>query len=314
MTVPGYAWAAFAALGAAFLYASGAVVQQRAAFRSSTRTSQPEALPMLRILGRPLWLAGVALDGVGFLLEFAALWSGSVSVVQPLLVTGLLFALLLGAVVIRRGVRLFELGSAALVCAGLGTFLLAARPGPGTPPASGAAWLVAGGVTLAIVGLCVLADRGRTLPVRAALTAGAAGLVNGVFAGLAKATGTTLHVGWLAVVLSWYPWALAAAAVLTLTLAARAFQLGAPAAAVTGLFAVEPVAGIAVGALLLGESIRHTPASLAIELVGITACLIGVALLARSPAVLAAHAAHSPAGPAPDDRGPDRKREPLLPI
>ena len=315
MTVPGYAWVASAALGAAFLYASGAVIQQCAAFRSnSTRPSQPEALPMLRILSRPLWLVGVALDGAGFLLEFAALRAGSVSVVQPLLVSGLLFALLLGAVLSRHRLRPAEFGSAALICAGLGTFLLAARPGPGTPPASGVTWLVAGGGTLATVGLCVLAGRGRTLPVRAALTAGAAGLVNGLFAGLAKATGTTLHLGWLAALHSWYPWALAAAAVLTLTLAARAFQLGAPAAAVTGLFAVEPVSGVAAGAILFGESIRHTPALLAIEFLGITACLIGVALLARSPAVLATYAPNTPPGTTPDERGPAPPREPLLPI
>ena len=52
---------------------------------------------LLRLVRRPMWLAGTAADWSGFGLQALALGMGSILVVQPLLCTGLLFALPIGA-------------------------------------------------------------------------------------------------------------------------------------------------------------------------------------------------------------------------
>ena len=48
-------------------------------------------------LAHPLWLGGIAADLVGLVLQIAALHLGALAVVQPLLITGLLFALVVRA-------------------------------------------------------------------------------------------------------------------------------------------------------------------------------------------------------------------------
>src|SRR5206468_4742335 len=53
-------------------------------------------------LSHRLWLAGIVTDGIGLTLQIFALHLGALVVVQPLLISGLLFALLLRR---RRGRR-----------------------------------------------------------------------------------------------------------------------------------------------------------------------------------------------------------------
>jgi len=293
--------AVLAALGAALSYASGAVFQQRAALPPViTGVGASRAAPPLRkVVRHPLWLFGVGLDGVGFLLEFAALRVGSVSLVQPLLVSGLLFALPLGATLTGQRIRGRDLAAGALVCVGLAVALLAARPGPGTGPAAGGAWLAGSAATGLVVGGLMYTARGRRPATRAVCFAASAGLVNGLFAGFAKAVGVRSEAGWTSVVVSWPLWALIVAAVLTLTLAAEAFRAGAPAAAVGALFAVEPVAGVSVGATLFGETVSRAPAAVVLEVAGVIACLLGVLLLSRSPAVVATYAGADTVGDHP---------------
>ena len=98
---------------AAFLFASSASMQQHAAHRevyqqraangngaNGNRMVVFVALFQLlrRLLHSPLWLVGWATNMIGFLVQAAALHFGSVALVQPLLVTQLLFALPLASV------------------------------------------------------------------------------------------------------------------------------------------------------------------------------------------------------------------------
>ena len=93
-------------LFAAFLFAASASLQQRAARqgppagtdaegRFQKRTAIFGALAHLirRLVRSPLWLVGWFTNLFGFFVQAAALHFGSVALVQPLLVTQLLFAL-----------------------------------------------------------------------------------------------------------------------------------------------------------------------------------------------------------------------------
>src|SRR5262249_7544126 len=96
---------------AAFLFAASAALQQRAAASPSPpgtdergrfvrRTDVFGALWRLirRLIRHPLWLTGWLVNLAGFGSQAVALYFGSVALVQPLLVTQLLFALPMAAV------------------------------------------------------------------------------------------------------------------------------------------------------------------------------------------------------------------------
>src|SRR5579872_3216963 len=126
-------------LASAASYGLAAVLQHRAAVREAPDLSMRAGL-LVRLAHRPIWLIGNALDGVGYLFQFLALRRGSLSLVEPLLVLSLVFALPVAAWLERRRVSALELVSTGLVAAGLALFLGVARPGLGHPDASGQAW------------------------------------------------------------------------------------------------------------------------------------------------------------------------------
>jgi hypothetical protein len=62
-----------------------------------------------------------------------------------------------------------------------------------------------------------------------------------------------------------------------------------------GITAAEPVAGIVLGIVVFGDSIRVSP-DLLLEASGLIALLIGVILVARSPALSRRHRSRPPPG------------------
>src|SRR5438477_11075955 len=102
-TVPGGMVVA-SALGSALLYALASVLQQRAARVVPSEKSLRLSL-LTTLLARPLWVVGVLADVGGFVLQFYALDHGALVLVQPLLVSGLLFALPLGAAFSKESMR-----------------------------------------------------------------------------------------------------------------------------------------------------------------------------------------------------------------
>src|SRR5262245_22161994 len=84
------------ALVAAACFGSAAVLEQRVAARAPVDRALRLGL-IGYLVRRPLWLTGVVAEFTGDGVQAVALGLGSLAVVQPLLVTSLLFALPLGA-------------------------------------------------------------------------------------------------------------------------------------------------------------------------------------------------------------------------
>ena len=82
------------ALLAATAFAAGTVLQQRGTL--STPDSAENAQFFVQILGKPVWQAGACLQGLGWVLQAAALDRGSLIVVQALTTLSLVIALPLG--------------------------------------------------------------------------------------------------------------------------------------------------------------------------------------------------------------------------
>lgn len=273
-----------AALGAALLYAVASVLQHHSA------SGQPhEHTLRIRLLARlalrPLWVAGIVADVGAYALQFYALGRGSLVLVQTLLVSGILFALPLGAALRRGRLTLVEWGGAAATVAGLALFLVMASPTAGRDHASVAAWGVILGATLVPAGLMVGWGGPGPGVRRAALLAGATGMAYGLTAALTKATAQLLDHGVTHLLTGWQTYALVLVGATSLLTAQSAFQAGPLRASLPILTVVDPVVSIVIGALGFGEGISVAGPHPELEALGLMILAGGVFLLARSPLV-----------------------------
>ncbi|MET0817087.1 MAG: DMT family transporter, partial [Solirubrobacteraceae bacterium] len=117
------------ALAAALLFALGTVLQQKAGLDEPVEGEASGLL--LRMARRPVWLAGIAADSLGFVAQAIALTIGRLAVVQPLLVSSVVFALPLGVRLTGQKVRRIDVAAAVVVTVSLGVFLVVADPSGG---------------------------------------------------------------------------------------------------------------------------------------------------------------------------------------
>lgn len=269
-------------VGAASFGLASAVQQRATKQVPTTGTLNPRLL--LELVHQPLWVLGVVTVLVGLAMQLVALAYGPLVLVQPLLVTGILFGAMFSALLARRGVdRLIVLG--ALLCvAGLAAFLLLARPSGGTGTLTTGAALLPLGVVLALVvaGCLVVASRSAGA-VHVAALAMATGVLYGLTAGLMKVVTSQFRTGGLAELFG-HPvlYVVCAIGPMGFLLSQNTFQQGtliAPALAMITI--VDPLVGVAIGVSWLGEQVRDSPAVLAGQAVSAAVLIGGIALLAH---------------------------------
>ena len=277
------------AVSAGFAYALASVLQQRAASEAPPELSLRPGL-LLALARRPLWLVGTLTDGGAYVLEAAALAFGSLIVVQPLLVTGLLWALPLAAIGRPERMTRREWIPAIALVIGLAVFVTVGDPHGGRSQASGLAWIL---TTLALtipVAIAVVAARGAPPGRRALLLAFAAGCVYGLTAALTKSTLDLLDHGVLDVFTHWQPYALLAAGFVGFLLNQSAFQAGHLAASLPAMAVTDPVVGCCIGVTLFGETLGATGAGAVLATAAaVVVMTIATVSLARSPLVAHEH-------------------------
>jgi drug/metabolite transporter (DMT)-like permease len=269
------------ALGSAFLYALAAVFQQRAAVDEPQENSLRLRL-LFNLLRRPLWLAGLVCDVGAFVLQFWALDHGSLVLVQPLLVSGLLFALPLGALLSHERMGRSDWIGAALVVVGLSVFLIVARPDRGSADAAPKVWVMLVVTVLAVVGVLIFAAQRSTGSRRAGMLAAAAGTMYGLTAALTKACGHLLDQGLKHLFTSWKPYALTAGGISGTLVDQSAYQAGPLNWSLPILTVTDPVVSIAIGAFVFGEGIEIDGIAPFIEALALIVMTIGVFKLSRS--------------------------------
>ncbi len=134
---------------------------------------------LLRLATHPVWLAGIAAYGIAYGVQAAALGSGQIVVVQPVLATTIVFALPLGVWLSHQRISRRDVLAAAAVTVGLGGVPVFADPGGGRSSVPSGEWLIAGGAVLGAVAGLVIAGRKRSGALMAALLGTAAGLTFG---------------------------------------------------------------------------------------------------------------------------------------
>lgn len=273
------------AVSAGFAYALASVLQQRAASEAAPELSLRPGL-LLALLKRPLWLFGTLVDGAAYALEASSLALGSIIIVQPLLVTGLLWALPLATIGRPERVTRREWIPAIALVIALAVFVTVGDPHGGRSQASGLAWIltvIALGVPIAIA---VVAARGAAPGRRVLLLAFAAGCVYGLTAALTKSTLDLLGGGVLEVFTHWQPYALLAAGFFGFLLNQSAFQAGHLAASLPAMAVTDPVVGSVIGVTLFGETLGATDAAaIAATTVAVMVMAVATVSLARSPLV-----------------------------
>ncbi|HEX4790617.1 MAG TPA: DMT family transporter [Actinospica sp.] len=230
---------------------------------------------LLQPLRRAAWWGGATATIASAVFQVLALDGGRLSVVQPLLATELLFALLLGALVFRRRPGLALWRAFAMLAVGLAVFLVAASPSGGGDQASGARWLVVGGgAACATILLLSLALRLHGT-VRAAVLGTATALCFSVTAALVKEVTRAFPGGVTAVLTTWYTYAGALVGILSMLLLQWTLRAGSLTGSQPALTLGDALLSVALGVLLFGETIalgwRVLP-----ELLGVALMALGV--------------------------------------
>jgi drug/metabolite transporter (DMT)-like permease len=159
------------ALGASVCFGTATVLQAMAARAADTggRDGEGTAFAVtlfLRAIRQWRYLAGLALDGVGFLLQIAALRSVPIYAVGAALASSLAVTAVVSARLLRVRLSAREWGAVGVVCAGMALLGIASgtegdRDGP-----SALKYMMLG-MALAVLGLALLGgrlpDRGRAL-------------------------------------------------------------------------------------------------------------------------------------------------------
>jgi len=268
------------ALAAAFFFALGLVLQEKAASEQPEETVAAGFL--VRLARQPVWLLGLAMQGVGFVAQAIALGIGRMVVVQPLLVASIVFALPLGRLIEKRRIERAEWIGAAMVTGGLAALLIASKPAAGDDDASLLAWAVIGGGAAGVAVVLFALARGRRPELRAGLLGTASGILFGLGAALTKATVSLLDDGIGAVLWDWHVYALVVVSIVAFWLEQAALQTGALAVAVATTMAFDPLSSLVFGIGLFDEALHEGVLGYVASaaLLGVT--LAGLVVLARA--------------------------------
>jgi drug/metabolite transporter (DMT)-like permease len=271
-------------LVAALLLGIGFVLQQYAA-RQEPECRFLSLRILTDLLRKPRWLAGIACMVAGQLLAAWSIGHAALTLVEPLLTTYLLFALLLAVPMAKQAMRWTEVAGALVLCAGVTLLSLSRSTKPiGLSVGSFSHWYAAA-IIAGVAYIAVQTGLRRRGPSRATLTGLGAGLVFGIQDALTRQTLELLQGHPVTVLFTnWAPYCLLGAGIVGLWLMQNAFSAGPLHASLPTIAAGEPVAGIALGIVVFGDRIQISPAQLAIEAGGIAALIVGVVMVARSTA------------------------------
>jgi len=243
------------ALGAALAYAAASVLQQREA-EADTGAERGGGLGLvLRLARKPIWLAGLAADALGYGLQAVALGVGELLVVQPVLTSGLLFALPVSAWWSGRKLGRGDFAWACALAIGLTVFLLLAGTDGGRDRASVSAWLACAAIAAPVLIMCIVGAVRSVGTRRAVLFAFATGVLFGITAALTKSSVVLLDRHGLGALGYWEPYALAMLGALGFVVNQRAFQAGSLTASLPTLTVVEPVVAALIGVTMLHETV-----------------------------------------------------------
>jgi len=269
------------AVVAAFSNAANVITQHAASISAPKRES---GLRLVRYLfHQPLWLIGwiAAVGGFGF--QALALHNGQLSVVQPVLVTELVFVLVLRWVWIRQDVARAAWVAGIVVCAALAVFLSVAEPSGGKPNPGATDWLASLLVFGGIIAAAVAAGTHGSPERRAAAFAVAGSLAWALMAVFLKTTTDRLTAGGLGeLFMTWPLYALTVAAISATVLEQSALHVGPLSVSQPLLVIINPLASIFLSVWLFDERFTASPGRVVVAVFAFAVLAVGVVELSRA--------------------------------
>jgi len=262
------ALAATLALLAGVCFALAATLWQKAAL-DLTGVSFRRPTSVLMLVTRWVWLLGLAAQVAGVVLQAAALDRGRVSIIQPLLVTTVIWALPLGYFLTHQAIGSREVAGAAIIVVGLALFASFGDPAAGVTDAPASDWIAAILVIgAACAALLLFLNRGG-LSLKAALLGTVAGLLYGLSATLMKPVVEGLHTDGLGgVVAGWEFWIWAVAGIVGFVFQQLSLSTARLVPSVASVSVANPVVSVMLGALVLQERLDKNPPWHAVVAVG----------------------------------------------
>jgi len=268
------------ALAAATMFGLGNALEHQVA--QSVPASRGVSVRLVARLARsPRWVLGMLNDVGAFGFQAAALAFGGLLVVQPLLVSGLLVALVLARSWSGARLKRTEWTSAVVLCAALAIFLVEASPTGGNERAPFSHWVVVAGPLLSVIAAAVVVTTRLTGRARAALLGISAGGLFGVSSSLTKTFVGQIQHGVPYTAQHWEVYALAVLSIVGILLTQNGFQSGSLATSLPALEATEPLVAAWIGVSVLHEQLtgRTSFDNAAIGL-SIAAIIVAVIVLA----------------------------------
>jgi drug/metabolite transporter (DMT)-like permease len=265
---------------AAMANAAASVLQRKAARREPEGGALSLQI-LFDLVRQPVWLAGIGSILTGFALQVAALATGPILLIQPILIVELAFTLVLSSFVFHARLHTREWVAIVGMSGGVALLLVSLAPSGGDPrAASGGLWALGCGVTTAVVAALVLAGHRLEHQARAACLGVAAGIWFGFTAALVS--GLTAEFAAGNGFRAWQTYALLVAGPAGFLLLQNALRAGRLVASQPGLTLSNPLAAIGWGVAVFGEQVR-TGAWVAADVAGVAAVAASTVLLARSP-------------------------------
>ncbi|MCV7225468.1 DMT family transporter [Mycolicibacterium komossense] len=276
------ALAIVSALLAAVAAAVGIVARQ-AALSHPDVDDELSVTAITGVFRNRLWWAGTAAAVAGYAFQALALAHGSILLVQPLIVSSLLFVLPLNAFRARGRVTPAEWGWAFVLTAALTVFVLVGRPDEGHYQSPVPAWAIALAGAVPTVLVCLVVARRSTGRVRAMSLAVAVAVGLGMIAVLTKiCTHRFAVTGWHGLAAIPAPYVLVALAVGVTIAQQWAFRAGALQASVPIMLVGEPVVAVALGAVVLGEQLTVDRTGVLVLPLAVVAMLVATVALGRA--------------------------------
>lgn len=269
-----------AALGSALCAATSSVLQHRSA-RTSPEHRRSGAPLVGHLLSHPLWLAGLVAAAGGLVLHAVALVDGRLSLVQPLLVSGVLFALPVSGLLEHRRISAVDWLWALGVVAGLAGFLFIARPTKGDVPLDTDVLFITCVACVVVMAVALVLARTLLASHPAPLLATAAGIGYGVTAALLKQASVAFEVSPVSALTNWPLYGFLLIGGVSLWVTQLAYRDGPLSTSMPVLTITDPLASILIGALAFHEQLASSWFAIGGETLAFVVMAVAVAELAR---------------------------------
>ena len=289
------------ALAAAFSNALNLVTQHIA---SISDPGHSKGWRFVRYLAsNPLWLFGWVALGGSFIFQALALHNGQMSVVQPLLVTELVFALVLRRLWLHQQIRDITWWAAAVTCGSLALFVAVSEPTGGHAQPTSSAWIGATVATGGAAAILALLGRSGSAVRRAAALGAATSILWALVATFIKAmTDTLTQFGLVGMFTHWPVYALIVVSIVAELLNQATLHVGPLSISQPLIVIVDPIVSIGLSVWIFGEMFTENAFRLTVGIVAFAVMCAAATVLSRTTPATMDHGPR-PAPSPPPGRG-----------